>query len=63
MRLGVLRKEKGITQTFLASKLGVKQNTVAQWESGKRNPPAAKLPDLARLLGCTVDDLFDERSA
>lgn len=63
MRLGALRKEKGITQTFLASKLGVKQNTVAQWESGKRNPPAVKLPELARALGCTVDELFEEKGA
>lgn len=60
MRLGKLRREKGLTQTFIASKLGVKQNTVAQWESGKRNPPAAKLPELARLLGCTVDELFEK---
>ena len=33
-------------------------STVAMWESGENVPRADKLPDLARVLGCTVDDLF-----
>lgn len=54
------RKEKGITQMELAQKLEVEQNTVSQWENGIRLPRSDKLPLLAKLLGCTVDDLFKD---
>ena len=44
----------------LAQKLEVEQNTVSQWENGIRLPRSDKLPLLAKLLGCTVDDLFKD---
>ena len=42
----------------LSEMMGISQAMVATWESGNNNPRADKLPDLARVLGCTVDDLF-----
>lgn len=34
-----LRKQAGLSQTGLASLLGVSSNTVARWERGERQPP------------------------
>ena len=53
-----LRNQRGITQLQLSEMMGISQAMVATWESGNNNPRADKLPDLARVLGCTVDDLF-----
>ena len=36
--LSAIMKERGISQTQLAYALRVKQNTVSQWTSGKREP-------------------------
>lgn len=43
MKLEELRKKNGMTQSDLASMVGVQQNTVSQWESGKRNPTIQRL--------------------
>lgn len=57
-QIRALRQERGLTQAQFASQIGAQQNTVSQWESGKRNPPSSILPLLASALGCTIDDLF-----
>ena len=50
-----LRRKKGLTQADLAVKLGVTQSLVAMWERGAVMPSAAKLPEIADMLGCTID--------
>lgn len=60
MRLKEKRIQKDMTQDELALKMGVGQNTVSQWETGERTPKADKLPALAKILGCTVDELLRE---
>lgn len=52
------RRSKGMTQQELADLLKTTRSTVAMWESGESFPRADKLPQLARILGCTIDDLF-----
>ena len=58
MKLEELRRAHGMTQTELAILAGVQQNTVSQWESGKRNPSIHFLINLAEIFGCTIDDLY-----
>lgn len=53
-----LRRTKSMTQADLARMIGVTQSVVAQWERGATMPNAAKLPELASMLNCTIDDLF-----
>lgn len=60
MRLRVMRENVGLTQAALGKLVGVEQHTVSQWESGYRMPRADKLPRLANVLGCTINDLFDD---
>lgn len=53
-----LREKAGISQQALAQILNVTQGLISQWELGEVKPRADKLPELAKALGCTIDDLF-----
>lgn len=54
-----LMKEKHITQTELANALKVKQNTVSQWMSGKREPDFDTLIKLCILFGVSPADIMN----
>ena len=58
-----MRISKGLTQKDVAEALGISQVSVWQWESGDNFPRADKLPAIARLFECTVDDLIKEEPA
>lgn len=61
-----LREKAGFTQQQLGEMLGVRQSTVAMWETGGSSPRTDKLPELARILGCMIDELYgggERRSA
>lgn len=53
------REKVGLTQQELANELGVVQSTVAMWETQNSLPRTDKLPTLAKILGCTIDELLD----
>lgn len=57
-----LRQEKGLTQEELAVHLGISAQSVSRWECGNTLPDVLLLPELARLYGVTVDDLFREKA-
>lgn len=52
------RKAAGLTQVEASKELKVAQCTISQWENGNCAPIAAKLVAIAKLYGCTVDDLL-----
>ena len=54
-----LRKDAEISQDGLAKQMGVDRSTIAKWETGEASPRADKLPQIAEILGCTIDDLFE----
>lgn len=56
--LSSARLAASFTQVQLADYLGVAQSTVAMWETGKAYPRADMLPTIAKVLGCTIDELF-----
>lgn len=58
-----MRSKKNMSQIELANKLGVRANTLSQWEAGTRNPKIELLPRLAEILGCTVDELLTKEKA
>ena len=60
MNLEKIRKAKKFTQKRLACKLNVSQQSVAKWETGGSLPRAELLPKIAKLLGCTVDELLKD---
>lgn len=56
-----IRKSKGITQVFVAKKLGYQTpSMVSDFEKGRRNISADKIPLLAKSLGVSVAELYDE---
>lgn len=57
-QISQLRRQAGMTQEELASKLGVTNQAVSKWESAQCCPDIALLPDIARLFGLTVDELL-----
>ena len=58
MRIKALREAQGLSQKQLAASMGVVQSAVANWESESFLPKSRDLPDLARVLGCDINDLF-----
>ena len=52
------RKQKGISQAELASKLGVTQQAVGKWESGRSSPDPATVARIAEILSTTADFLL-----
>ena len=57
-KLKQLRMEKGITQMELADLMGVSYQAVSNWERGNSMPDIGKLPELAEIFSCRIDDLL-----
>ena len=53
-----LRKQQGMTPLELAEKMGVTDKAVSKWERDLSCPDINSLPNLAQILGVTVDDLM-----
>lgn len=58
MMISSLRKEKGMTQLDLANLMHVTDKAVSKWERDLSCPDIHSLPNLARHLGVSVDDLM-----
>lgn len=52
------RKEKNLTQTELAEKLGVTDRSVSNWENGKCMPDLSLFKPLCEELGITINELL-----
>lgn len=57
-----LRTEKKYTQEQVAKMLSVSPQSVSRWECGTTLPEVTLLPEIAKIFGVTVDDLFRENS-
>lgn len=56
------RRAAGMTLEELAAEVGCTLQAVSCWERGQTLPTADRLPQLAKALGCTIDDLFRDDS-
>ena len=54
------RKKRGISALEAAEKLGVTDAAIYQWECGISLPTAKRLPEIAKLNGCTIDELLEK---
>ncbi len=57
-RLKKLRKSAGFSQTALAGQLGVSQQAVGKWETGRATPDPNTIARIARLLGVSADAIL-----
>jgi transcriptional regulator with XRE-family HTH domain len=60
-RLRQARLQANLSLREVARQLGVSASFVSQLENGKSQPSVATLYSLARLLGVSIDRLFDEQ--
>lgn len=57
-RLAELRKRAGYTQQELAEAVNTTQRMISYYETQAEPPPSTLLPDLARVLKVSVDELL-----
>jgi len=59
-KIRAIREARKLSQSDFAARLGVTQKAVSLWETGSACPRADKLAEIVRVLGCRIDDLFEE---
>lgn len=58
MKIKEYREAAGLSQSDLSKIMGVDTAAVNRWDSNKSLPRTDKLPKLADLFGCSIDELF-----
>ena len=54
-----LRKESNMTQQELAEKLNVTAKAISRWETGKGYPDVTILPEIAKVLNVSVNEILN----
>ena len=54
-----LRKESDMTQQELAEKLDVTAKAISRWETGKGYPDVTILPEIAKVLNVSVNEILN----
>ena len=62
-RIAALRRERGMSQTELARRIGVSPSALGMYEQGRREPGAQTMVALAEALEVTTDFLLTGRVA
>lgn len=62
-RIRELRELRGLRQTDVAFRFDPPKDParISMWESGKEAPRVDHLFQLARILGCGIEELFEEK--
>src|ERR1700688_4288103 len=59
-RIRILRVSRGLSQTALASELGLTFQQLQKYEKGTNRVSASRLHDIARILGVEVMTFFED---
>ena len=59
-RLKKSRIESNLKQSDVAKLLGVKSNTISNWENGKSNPDIDSLVELCKIYNISCSALLEE---
>ena len=57
-KIAQLRRDAGMTQEALASRLVISPQAISKWERGIANPDLELIPEIARLFGVSADELL-----
>lgn len=60
-RIKVICRQKGISVTQVEKKAGLSNGAISKWN--KASPTVENLQSVAKVLGCSVDDLLARESA
>jgi DNA-binding XRE family transcriptional regulator len=52
------RQLAGLTQEELASKVGVRRETILRLEAGRYNPSLRLAVDISRAVGASIEEIF-----
>ena len=58
MTLKEIRLKKGITQVELAKHVGISQQTISHYETGRAKPSLDVAVKLAKALGVSVEEIY-----
>lgn len=61
--ISTLRKEKGMTQKELGDMLNITDKAVSKWERDIACPDTQTIPKLAEILGVSIEELMNAKSA
>ena len=61
--ISTLRREKGMTQKEIADRLNITDKAVSKWERDLAYPDTQTIPKLAEILGISVEELLNAKSA
>ena len=61
--ISTIRKEKGMTQKDLADMLNITDKAVSKWERDIACPDTQTIPKLVEILGVSVEELMNAKSA
>lgn len=60
--IAAFRKAKGLTQTELGEMMGVSNQAVSKWEAEMTMPDVMLLPEIAKVLDVTIEELYNGKS-
>ncbi|WP_452600876.1 helix-turn-helix domain-containing protein [Pontimicrobium sp. MEBiC06410] len=60
-RIKEVLKDKGISQTWLANKMGKSYNTINEYARNKRQPSIEVLFEIAEILNMEAKELIEKR--
>lgn len=52
------RLKSNLSVPYVMKKLKVSDAAIYQWETGITSPACKRLPEIAKLYGCTIDELL-----
>nr|WP_276926399.1 helix-turn-helix transcriptional regulator [Faecalibaculum rodentium] len=58
-KVKLYREQTGMKQTDLASRVGVRRETIVHLENGRYNPSPKLAMDIAKVFRVTVEELFE----
>ena len=61
-KIKAYRSENNLSLKEFGKLIGVSAQAVCKWEKNTCYPDIIFLPHLARILGCTADDFFEQYS-
>ena len=59
-KIGYYIELRGYKKKWVAEQLGVSQNVLSRWINDGAMPSVKKLFELAKILNCKADDLYEE---
>ncbi|MDC3414251.1 helix-turn-helix domain-containing protein [Aquibacillus sp. 3ASR75-286] len=63
LKIGALIEESGLKKRYVAKELGVNENTLTNWTKNRSMPKLDQAVELADILNCKVEDLYENTPA